>query len=776
MRSGTIAFLIGVLVFHQLPELPPAYVRWFLPLCLILAFFCLKCRLIMLLACGFLWAHIHAYAHFSHGLSPALEGKDVVVQGQIASLPEAREHGIRFLMQVEGLRFNNKEHRYRGKLRLNWYRSDQALVAGESWQLVVRLKRPHGFMNPGGFDYEGWMYQRGIKATGYVRNNENNIRLSAAGLSVNRLRQHLSEFIDQSLPESKFRGLISALAIGHRQAITPAQWEILSRTGTNHLMAISGLHIGLVAGLVFFITRKLWAMTGTPVLHMPAPRLAALTAILAAMAYAALAGFSIPTQRAVIMVLVVMLSFFMSWRLRALDILLLALLCVLLFDPSAVLNAGFWLSFTAVAVIVFGMHGRVGQQKNALAYRNTLSIASRLWWKWGRVQWIVALGLLPLTLIIFQRMSLVSPLANLVAVPWMSLLVVPLVLCGVLVGMFVPQAGTWILSLADDLLALLWMLLENLSGLSLASWSQGVPSVWSMVLAACGVGLLLCPKGIPARWLGIVLVMPLFVVRPAVPEKGHAWFTLLDVGQGLSAVVQTQNHALVFDTGPRFNQNFDTGKAVVIPFLREQGITQLSMLILSHNDNDHAGGVRSVLGAMDVDRVVSGLANKDLPAERQPCSDQEAWEWDGVSFRFIHPPPDHALEGNDASCVLVVDTATGRVLMTGDITRKVEQRVLEFYPQWLDADILVIPHHGSNTSSSAAFIAAVSPEYGLIAAGYRNRYRLPVKKVVRRYQDAGVKLLNTAERGAVGLRLGPGISGLVPESQREKVRRFWHYP
>lgn len=791
MRSGTIAFLAGTILLQQFASLPSVY--WIGMLAFAFPGFFLKQdtvrqntgRLTCWFAAGFLWALVHAHFIVSYHLEPQLEGKDVIVEGHIASLPVRRTRSWRFEFDVDTLQWEGQHYTSPGKVRLNWYRNAPPLKVGDRWRLVVRLKQPNGFMNPGGFDYEAWLFQQRIRATGYVRNKSQlgqtheHLAAKVYHYPVQRLRQYLKSHLTEALADHSMRGIIMALAIGDRTDISASQWEILRRTGTVHLVAISGLHIGLVAGLAFFIMGRLWCWTGPWLHYVPAPKAAALAALLAALAYAALAGFSIPTQRAVIMIAVVMGAVLMQRVSQPSLTLGLALFVVLLFDPLAAMSSSLWLSFAAVAVILYGVSGHLGREKG---WRHQI-------WRWGRVQWLISLGLLPLLLMLFQQASLVSPVANLIAVPFVSLAVVPLALLGSLFSVFLPAFGHWLLQGSAGLLNGLWPLLDWLSQLPFALWRGPSPAAWLWLFALPGLVLLLGPRGLPARWLGAVLLLPVLLVRVERPPQGEAWFTLLDVGQGLAAVVRTRHHALVFDTGPRFSDRFDTGAAVVAPFLRQQGVQKLDMLVISHGDNDHIGGVRSLLRQMPVANILSGLTEEIPWAESQPCFSGRHWVWDGVSFRILHPRSDtqegYFQRDNNGSCVLQVTTRQGRLLLTGDIEKRAEKFLLKTSPELLKANILVAPHHGSKTSSIPEFIAAVDAEYVLFPVGYRNRYRHPNKDVVTRYQTTAATLLDTARHGAITLKLGTirldavkpdqAKQGLIPvETYRQQVRRFWH--
>ncbi|WP_461571848.1 DNA internalization-related competence protein ComEC/Rec2 [Sulfuricaulis sp.] len=482
----------------------------------------------------------------------------------------------------------------------------------------------------------------------------------------------------------------------------------------------------------------------------------ALCALLAACLYAALAGFVIPTQRALIMLGVAMSGVLLRRRFPPSQLLAAASLAVLVYDPLSVMAAGFWLSFAAVAVILLAMQG--GRTDTTVIY------------KWGYLQWAIALGMLPLMLVMFQQVSLVAPLANMIAVPVFDLLVVPLTLFGVLLLGWLPGAAAGLFfKLAAGLLQLLWWALTFLADLPYTQWTQAAPPAWALACAIMGAAMLLAPRGWPVRWVGAVWLLPLVVVRPPAPIAGEAWFTLLDVGQGLAAVVRTQSHTLVFDAGPRFG-SFDTGEAVVEPYLRSTGVRRIDTLIVSHGDNDHIGGAESVLRAAPVGAVLSSVPER-LPAA-QACASGQTWNWDGVEFTMLGPDEERFKRDNDNSCVLQVRTRHGNILLPADIEARAERRLIERWGKRLHSEVLVAPHHGSKTSSSPEFIDTVAPRYVLFPVGYRSRYHHPHPVVTQRYADRGIAMYASPESGAIEFRLR--ATGLETAAYRQRHRRYWY--
>lgn len=759
MRAAAIAFLGGILVVQQFPALPsPAWLVVLLPAAA-LVWRHPRAVPIFFFVAGAAWLTLRAGIILKEALPEGLEGRDLVVEGFIADIPTPGDYGLRFEFDVAHAAVDGSPVAVPERILLSYADPAFAPRVGERWRMTVRLKRPHGFQNPGGFDYEAYLFRKRIRARGYVRESPPAERLSYAHgvrYAIGQVRQDLGERLRAVLGDNAHGGLIVALANGDTRGITDAQWNLLRQTGTVHLVAISGLHISLVAGLIFFLARYLWAWPGYTVLRMPAPVFAAVAGFLAAAAYAALAGFVIPTQRALIMLAVALGAVVLRRRWPPSMLLAVALFLVLAHDPLAVMASGFWLSFVAVGAIVYAVHGDHGGRS--------------LWRKWGHVQWAVGLGMLPLLLWLFQEASLVSPIANLLAVPAFDLLVVPLTLAGaLLIGIGLEGLASLPLTPATWLLDVLWPVLGALAELPYAQWAQHRPAGWTLVCAAIGTVLLLAPRGWPARAVGGVWLLPLFLVRPPVPAAGEMWFTLLDVGQGLAAVVRTQSHTLVFDTGARFSSRFDAGSAVVVPYLQQAGVRAIDTLVVSHGDNDHAGGAPAVLAAFPVMRTLSG--SPDVPGES--CRAGQAWRWDGVEFAVLSPPEPLAGRHNDGSCVLRVSSDHGTVLLSGDIERRAESQLLQAGAP-LAADVLVAPHHGSRTSSTTEFVQRVRPRYALFPVGYRNRYRHPHPQVLARYEALGARLYDSASSGALEFRLDR--DGIVVMRFRERYRRYWHAP
>ena len=794
MRSNIIAFALGVYLLQQQPQLPPLV--WAL-LLLPASALCWRLRAAnsrgAALAAALLLPAIFAAAGFFHAAAWAQwrlderlprqwEGVDLAVTGVVAGLPQPFAGGVRFDFDVEQV--EPAAARLPQRIALAWYNGasreefqDIAPIrAGERWRYKVRLKRPHGSVNPYGFDYESWLLQRSIGATGYVRPG-GTARLDdlvpRPAYLLQRGREILRERYWDALPDYPYAGILVALAIGDQNAIDARQWQLFARTGVSHLMSISGLHVTMVASLFAALVHWLWRRSSALMLALPARKASALAGFLAALGYCLIAGFAVPAQRTLYMVGVVALALWAGRVSSVSRVLCAALLLVLLLDPWAVLAPGFWLSFGAVAVILYVATGRLRARQEPASARG-FALGNSLV-QWGRVQWAITLALAPLLLVWFQQMSLVSPLANAVAIPLVSLVVTPLALAGSVLPF------DFVLKLAHAVMAGQMWLLEWLAALPAAVWQQHAPAAWTVALALAGTVWLLLPRGVPARWLGLPLLLPLFAVAPPTPPPGALWLTVLDVGQGLAVFAQTRGHALLYDAGPAYSPEADSGSRVILPFLRASGIARLDAMVVTHDDNDHAGGAASVLAGLPVASLYSSVPQTHAAwmaaaGYRLPCAAGQGWDWDGVRFELLHPTADsYAIDGlksNDRSCVLRIATPQGAVLLTGDIEARSERELLTRAPAALRAEVLVAPHHSSRTSSTPEFIAAVQPRWAVLPVGYRNRFGHPQEEVVERYRASGAQMLRTDHAGAVLVRIDG--EGIAVEAYRELRKRYWY--
>jgi competence protein ComEC len=552
-------------------------------------------------------------------------------------------------------------------------------------------------------------------------------------------------------------GVLAALAVGDQHAISNEEWRLFKRTGVTHLMSISGLHVTLVSGLVAWLVAFGWRRLPRLCERLPARKAAAAAAIAAALGYTLLAGFGVPAQRTLMMVTVVALALWAGRVVAPGRTLALALGAVVLADPWAPLAPGFWLSFGAVALIFYVAAGRVGAEPKLL--------------QWGRVQWAVTVGLAPAAMILFGQVSLVGPLANAVAIPLVSGVITPLALLGAAVPLdALLVLGAW---LAGHLLEFL----EACAALPLALWQARVPPLWAVLLALAGVAWLLAPRGVPWRASGVALMLPAFALPPPAPAPGQAWITVLDIGQGLAVLLRTAHHAMLYDAGPSFAGGGDAGERSIVPLLRARGIARLDVVMLSHDDSDHIGGAVSVMESVPTGALLSSLPARHsalaFAESARRCVRGEAWQWDGVRFELVSPRKEDygAVRGNDLSCVLRVSAGPHAMLLAGDIERAAEASLAAGAGSALHADVLLAPHHGSRTSSSAAFVDATASRWVVFSVGYRNRFRHPNDAVRARYLAAGARLLRTDRDGALSVRLD--AANVTVERERVRRARYW---
>ena len=779
----TLCFAVGVWLLEQQTALPPFQFSWMLTgLALIIPGN--KLRLIRLLlisafalCTGFYWAAWQGGHRLAVSLPDAWQGRNIDIIGVVAGLPQVSERGQRFRFDVEKTLTHNlsvPSHIY-----LSTYddtRSPPPVVhAGERWQFTVRLKQPHGSSNPHGFDFELWALENNLRAVGYVHNKGNNIRLDARaeGLlyRVESWREAIRNKLGTTLGNAPYKGVLTALAIGDQGSISEAQWQVFRRTGIIHLMSISGLQITMLSGMGYALVCWLWRRSVKLTLWLPARKAGAIAALLVATGYAMLAGFGAPAQRTVYMVGAVAAALWTNRNFALTQILSIALIGVLIPDPFAVLFAGFWLSFGAVALILYVTAHRIMDDEAMQRKPNQrMEISPSAFFRFLRgytsVQWAVTIGLIPLLLALFGQLSLISPIANAFAIPLISLIVVPLTLAGALLPVGMP------LWLAHAVLGWTMIPLQSLSNLPL--WTQHAPVQWSIAAGMLGAVWMLAPKGYPARYLGSLMMLPMFLNSPKPPESGSLRMIVFDVGQGLSVAAMTRHHTLLYDTGPDFSDESDSGNRILIPALRGMGINALDGIILSHNDMDHIGGTVSVLTAMPVGWIMSSQPVPGLAKHASPCLDGMKWNWDGVQFEILHPGPNSMNafpHDNNQSCVLKIGTGHEHILLTGDIGKVAEQRLLSLHAGQLSANFLVAPHHGSSSSSGMDFIAAVLPDYAVFTSGYLNRFGHPKPEIRQRYIDSGATLLRSDEDGAILVEMN--AQGLKIERYRKTHQRYW---
>jgi len=762
MSLAALAFACGAALLQVQAALPSLAWAW---VAVGMGIFSFRWKILAIPAAflvGFFWAAACAQWRVADWLAPELEGRDVVVVGVVSGLPALGERSQRFEFDVE----EAQGARLPKRLLLSWYSGGfgedaaaepaVAVHPGERWLLTVRLRRPHGLVNPYGFDYEAWLLERGIGATGYVRNRgEQRLLGFRNGIldAIEKTRESVRDRFLAVLGPTPSAGVLAALAVGDQRAISAEEWRLFSRTGVTHLMSISGLHVTLVSGLFAWLAAALWRRVPWLALRLPARKVAALAAIAGALGYTLLAGYGVPAQRTFWMVSVVALALWAGriaspWRTLA-----LALGAVVLADPWAPLAPGLWLSFGAVLLIFYVATGWSAPEPKLA--------------QWGRVQWAITVGLAPAVLLLFGQVSVAGPLANAVAIPLVSAVVTPLAL----VAAVVP--ADFILQLGAGLVDLLLIFLEWCAALPGALWSQHAPAPWTVAAALAGAAWLLAPRGVPWRACGLALMAPAFALAPPAPAAGEAWITTYDVGQGLAVLVRTASRALLYDAGPAWGAEADGGSRVILPALAGAGVARLDLMVISHEDTDHLGGATTVLDSLEVGALASSLAPghalNALAAAPRRCAAGESWDWDGVRFEFLHPAAPSSRRNNN-SCVLRVATAGGSMLLTGDIESAAEAEILKKNLS-VKSDVLLVPHHGSRSSSTPEFIAAVAPHWAIVPVGYRSRFGHPHPQVLERYQAAGVRVLRTDRHGAIEITLGKGAPLL--ESERALRGRYW---
>lgn len=767
MIPVVISFFLGIISLHFFRELPSLSLVIMIVIVAAGISFVPQCqkvkpKLFLAFFAGFLWILVNAKYVIDHWIPADIEAKPITVVGIIDSIPETRDNTTRFDFDIQHT-VPNSIWPNPGCVKLRLRNTKIPLNVGDQLQLNVKLKRPHGYANPGSFDTERHLFHNHIVAEGTVVNKLSYQKLNSSILShpIDRLRMWLRDNINQALKNNEYSGIINALVVGVQSGITVQQWKVLKDTGTVHLVAIAGLHIAFVTGFAMFIILQIWQKLPIRFLKIPVSIVTAIGGLAMAFFYAALAGFSIPTQRAVVMIAAFMLCILNKRHASAWQNYFLAMLIVLLLNPLSTLAPGFWLSFGAVGVILFGMKGRI-QPKG-------------LWWKWGRIQWVLFLGLTPIMLAIFGMTSIISPLANFIAIPWVGFLVLPFCMLGSLCIIFSATLGAFFLKIAERSLALLWPILRWISEFPTATWVNATHDLWILLIAFLGTLLLLLPKGFPGKKMGFIFLLPLFLIKPVVIDPNTARVTVLDVGQGLSTVVETQNHVLVFDTGPKLNPGFDTGDRVVLPFLATRGRNNIDALVISHGDNDHSGGAQSILKAMKVKTIITSEPNLFPDYNTMPCFAGQHWAWDGVLFEMLHPTSIFTKKRNDHSCVLKITAGRQSVLLTADIEAKSEQSILENLPEKLPSTIMLVPHHGSRTSSTLEFIRAINPEIAIIPVGYLNQYGHPKPDIVERYKKENIKLLDTVQQGAITFTLNKDdTKNLDIHGYRPGNQRYWH--
>jgi competence protein ComEC len=735
---------------------------------------------------GFGVTGLRASVYDSDALAPALEGRDLLVTGVVATMPQRNEAGLRFRLEVESAQLDGQTQRVPPLMDVGWYggayatgeallglnRLPDDLQAGERWQMTLRFKAPHGSRNPHGFDYELWLWEQGVQATGYVRATAKDpvpVRLGQTWLHpVALARQTVRDQIFAHVAQRPFAGMIAALVVGDQNAIDRIDWDVFRATGVAHLVSISGLHITMFAWGAALAVGWLWRRSGRLCLALPAPSAALLGGVLLATAYSVFSGWGVPAQRTCLMLATVAVLRLSGAHWPWPHVWMLACAVVVASDPWALLQPGFWLSFVAVGVLFATDSGAASAVSTGATGVNGLKkhLLANL-----REQWVITVALTPLTLLLFGQVSVVGLVANAMAIPWITLVVTPLAMLGVLVPVL------W--DVAAGAIGWLMVVLQWLASWPWAAISVAMPPLWAGVAGVLGGGLLVAPLPWTLRVLGLPLLLPVVLWHAPLPPSGQFELLAADIGQGNAVLVRTANHALLYDAGPRFSLESDAGHRVLVPLLQALH-TRLDTVVLSHRDLDHVGGAPAVL-AMQPQAVLLSSIEADnalqtlRPAER--CVAGQHWEWDGVAFEVLHPQAadyESGAKSNAMSCVLRIAAGDQVALLVGDIEQGQEARLVASGVP-LKASVLLVPHHGSKTSSSAAFLDAVAPQLAVVQSGYRNRFGHPAPPVLARYLERQITVLDSPHCGAFTWQSWPSDKPQNSACYRIQSQRYWHH-
>jgi competence protein ComEC len=751
---------------HELPALPGA--PWLVPL-MLLAVTALRCaalRPLLVFAAAAAWTSFCAGGRLAERLPEAALGRDFELKGVVGGFPSAAPGQVTFRFDVAAPRPLGVPPR----VRLTWYDPPPQLMAGDALELTARLRPPRGARNPGGFDHERWLLVNGYGATGYVRaaHDVGVTRNGGVATAWLRFRAELAQRIGAASADVDGVALLTALALGERFRFTEQHWADFRRTGTSHLVAVSGMHVALLGLVVFVLLRHAW-------LRLPAVvasydlEAASIASVLATAYYAALTGFAVPAQRSLVMIAVALAALVSRRKVGVAQLVAATLLVVLVWDPFAPLSSSFWLSFVAVVILL----ALAAPRPFARAVPDRFRRAARGAHELVRLQWWIGLALLPLTAWFFGEASIAGPLVNLIAIPLFNLVLVPLTVLTTLALSF-DAVAQWALPLAHLTAAAAGATvraLHAIAELPAAAVALPLPPWPALAVAACGVALAVGGAALPRRRLAWLALLPMIAPASRAPAYGTARATVLDVGHGLAVLVETHEHRLLFDAGPTAPSGFDSGAEIVLPALAARGRRGLDRLIVSHADNDHAGGAAAVIAAFPKVDVRKGPDVAALAG--RTCERGEQWEWDGVLFAILHPEAGFSARGNESSCVLKVEAGESSLLVTGDIERRGESALMA-QSHSLAADVVVVPHHGSATSSSPPFVAAVSARYAIVSAGYANRWGFPRAEVRERWLRSGASMTVTGDSGAVGVLLAPGEIAVTAE--RERRHRYWDAP
>ena len=748
------SFLAGNLSLQFLPVLPKVHSLIFLAFGFLLFSSKLKWRLLGGFCLGLFWTAYAVPLDTEGEAANTWEGKTVEVVAQVETIPIRRTDSTQFILKV--IEHPDADQPFPERVRASIYRYQEPIKVSDFLRARIKLKDRYGFANPNTFDYERWLTMQGIEATGYIVSYQKlEASATASGYSLERWRQRLFDKLESYRHLYAQVDSIAAITLGLSSLLSHRQREILSATGTNHLFAVSGLHIGMVFGLFFVLIERLWRYLFLSRYLYPSRDVALLGALPVAIAYAALAGFSVPTQRALIMLVCVVCANFFRYKISLSQSLTVALLLILIYDPSATLSISFWLSFAAVAMIAF-----------------FLLIAPNLkgWKLWFGMQAYIATVMIIPSLLFFTQGAPISPLANMVIVPLTAFLVLPCSLIAVASFMMSEPIASFFMQAADLLFEMLWQINGWFASHTLR-WFHHIDNLTAL-FALTGILLFIVLRKKLVRSLAVLLLFPLlpFFSTPLSLPSGAFRVVFFDVGQGLSVLVRTREHTLVYDTGPYYRSGFNTMDSVVLPYLRSRRIDTIDTLVVSHADNDHAGGAEVLMRHISPHRLLGGEPLTVASRTFEPCVQGQSWVWDDVRFEILYPRSGTIYKGNNASCVLRISNRSHSLLLTADI-EKAAERILSHHPS-LPSDVLLVPHHGSRTSSTPEFISSVSPLLAVVTSGYRNRFALPRTDIVARYYERGIQVLDTAQAGALIFDF-PTDRNFDLQSYRMHEQRYW---
>lgn len=761
MVSNALSLILGAFFAFFSGELIDPFWIMYLPVALLFAFLLPSYRFLLLILSAYLWTSLQLYDTANLKLKHDFENKTVLLSGVIADIPELSPTSIKLLIDPDFI--EGYEYTLPRLIRLSWYHNKLVPIAGERWQFLVKLRRPSGFQNLAGFDYERWLFVKGIGATGYVKKSTQNKPLeSTRWWDVNKLRSTIASAIDRECASCPNRGLIKALTIGYRGEITATQSQILRDSGTAHLLAISGLHIGLISGMFFLLGRWLWRNCFFR-FHNNQLEFSALLSFCAGLSYAALAGFGIPTVRALIMLGVLCFALKFRTQCNLLNTLASAIVLILIVDPLAVGSASLWLSAGALLIINFAqylLHHQRGWLKQLLL-----------------IQGLFSLIFIPVGIVLFGQINSAGFFANIIAIPMVSFVLLPLtLLAGFMASLNLPYAD-WLLIASDKGLTQLIEYLQWLIESGLAAFGTANIPLPLVLSALIGLVILLMPKATPAKKPAMLLVLLPLIWSPDKADYGGFEMTVLDVGMGTSVIVRTRNHSLVYDYGPGNNLGFSAGSWVVKPFLQYHGIATPDLMVISHVDQDHSGGFITFKSDYDRSRLISGTPDElqkryNLEPPIRSCHGIAGWLWDGVEFEFLPLPKTSDMnDSNNRSCVLKIQ-GLHSILLAGDIESEREGWLVRSNPDRLKADLLVAPHHGSLTSSTPDFIGSVLPRAVVFTVGKYNRWGFPKPQVIDRYQAINSQIYRTDLHGAISVY--SDLEGFRVESLRERKPGLWH--